>query len=418
MKKVKNFIIVVFVVTILTIPRSYPLVRGAALGALLALGLFDLAGRRPIRTSTSLLFFYSVLAFIGCFWCIVGIANDAYVVGINDSFRLYVLWSFLYFVIFTIMLSNDSLALLHRGFIVAGYLIATINYFGLADAYFGWGVVPLSVKNELDLHIGFHEGYVQITTQNIGSLFYIVPYLIALIFRKELNTSKRKSETVLLLILIALSLLTGRRALWVCILITPILVLCIALVGKDMKALRWRTALLAYPIVGLVVIVLLLTLGGGFGPLQHLKNAFSAQDERSIQKGYLLNGFWQQPLLGNGFGVNAGYTRNRAAPWIYELTYHQMLFNTGIVGVSILAATIGAFFFKAIKATTERGASTIFSFGASVGILSFLIAAYSNPYLGSFDFLFILGLIPFIAVHGASPIQNTKLDRVITKEID
>lgn len=403
--KMQGFFIFLFIATIFSIPRSYPSVRAMALVAFLAFSSLALSSRRQIWTSKGLFVFYSIIAFVGSFWSILGITNNAYMAGISDSFRLYVIWSLVYFAVFTILLNVESVSALHRGFVVAGLFIALINIVTIADTYWGWGLVPVSMKKELDLRVGFHEGYVQITTQNIGSLFFIVPYLMAIQLRKDFNVSKRRLESILLVLLLTLCILSGRRALWLCVLATPVLVVLVAIVGKSTHLLRLRSALFAYPVVGLASAFILLTLGEGFGLLEHLKSAFSAQDERSIQKGFLLSGFSQYPFFGVGFGKNAGYTRSRTAPWIYELTYHQLLFNIGIVGVLILATTIGVFIFQAIKTSSKSSKTAVFSFGSTVGVLSFFIGAYSNPYFGSFDFLIILGFIPFIAALGVPQMQ-------------
>src|SRR5688572_31211368 len=38
----------------------------------------------------------------------------------------------------------------------------------------------------------------------------------------------------------------------------------------------------------------------GIAIVDHLNSAFSAEDERSIQKGYLVSSFMDQPLIGSG----------------------------------------------------------------------------------------------------------------------
>jgi O-antigen ligase len=95
----------------------------------------------------------------------------------------------------------------------------------------------------------------------------------------------------------------------------------------------------------------------------------ASQDERNIQKRFLVEAFAERPLMGAGFGSTARYLRSYERPWTScELTYHQMLFNLGIVGTALLAA-----------------------------FCSLLLGAYSNRYFGSFDLLFFAGLLPFLA---------------------
>src|SRR3954464_7750643 len=85
----------------------------------------------------------------------------------------------------------------------------------------------------------------------------------------------------------------------------------------------------------------------GIAVLDHVSAAFSSEDERTIQRGYLISSFMDQPVLGSGFGANAGYTRNPALPWLYELSYFQMMFNFGLVGLVGWGMLSGTYLFLA-----------------------------------------------------------------------
>jgi hypothetical protein len=131
--------------------------------------------------------------------------------------------------------------------------------------------------------------------------------------------------------------------------------------------------------------------------IRYLKAAFSAQDERTIQRGYLFDGFAESPVLGSGFGAYAGYLRNEERPWTYELTYHQMLFNVGVVGVGFLGALFSLCLVLVIRLLRRFKDGSAIPFGLLVGFCSLLIGAYSNPYFASFDFLFFVGLLPYLS---------------------
>jgi O-antigen ligase len=131
--------------------------------------------------------------------------------------------------------------------------------------------------------------------------------------------------------------------------------------------------------------------------LLYLNSAFSAEDERSIQKRYLIEGFWEMPLFGSGFGGLTEYVRSEESPWLYELSFHQILFNFGVVGSVLLTLSFLYTFIKAVRtikanaAPAENGVVSVL-FGAC----GLLIGAYSNPYLGSFDYLLVLGFLPLV----------------------
>ena len=132
------------------------------------------------------------------------------------------------------------------------------------------------------------------------------------------------------------------------------------------------------------------------GAVSHVMDAFSKYDERSIQLSYLMMGFYENFLLGSGFGGYAGYTRNIVAPWMYELTYFQILYNFGVIGTLVISIIFVSYFHMAFKQIGNISRFYSNDKGLFIGVLTLMIGAYSNPYLGSFDFLFIFGFLPYL----------------------
>jgi len=133
------------------------------------------------------------------------------------------------------------------------------------------------------------------------------------------------------------------------------------------------------------------------GYVSHLREAFSAEDERTIQKPYLIDAFMESPIIGSGFGAHAGYLRSERRPWTYELTYHQLLLNLGIVGLVALGGLVSLYFVFVTRLLTQFKDGSAIPFALLIGIWSLLIGVYSNPYFGSFDFLFFFGLLPYLS---------------------
>ncbi len=121
----------------------------------------------------------------------------------------------------------------------------------------------------------------------------------------------------------------------------------------------------------------------------------SVEDERSRQAPFLIRGFREAPIMGAGFGAYAGYGRSVDRPWTYELTYHQLLFNIGLTGVACLGGILALSFGRIVLLLRRFPAPQ--AFALLVGFCSLLLGAYSNPYLGSFDSLFFVGLLPYLS---------------------
>lgn len=138
--------------------------------------------------------------------------------------------------------------------------------------------------------------------------------------------------------------------------------------------------------------------GQDVGAISHLKQAFSSEDGRTIQKPFLVDGFLESPVFGSGFGAAAVYVRDNERPWAgYELTYYQMLFNLGTVGVLFLGALFSFYFGMVVRLIRKFKKGATVPFALLVAYCSFFVGAYSNPYFGSFDLLFFVGLLPFLS---------------------
>lgn len=103
---------------------------------------------------------------------------------------------------------------------------------------------------------------------------------------------------------------------------------------------------------------------------------------RVAQTQAMLDAWTQAPLIGRGLGASIpGFSRSEERPWLFELQYHQLLFNTGLLGVvAVLVAALlflGAFVRAYRRAPALRG-TLLASTTAGVALL---IANASNPYL-------------------------------------
>jgi len=303
---------------------------------------------------------------------------------------------------------------IHVGFVCAGLLIAVINFVSLGDTVFSLGLIPDAIRKPMEMYVGVHDGYVQITSNNIGPLFLIVPYLVARQFLPDASAPNGKLEKLTLALCMALVIVCGRRALWLVVAITPCTLLVLALItrayqrmGAVRRGLLWMYTTVA--LFGAAVLVAWPSTATPFPTVDHLKEAFSSQDERTIQKPFLVRGFLESPLIGAGLGAYAGYPRSEDRPWTYELTYHQMLFNMGALGVGLVTALFLAYFALVVRLIRAFPADSAIPFALLLAICSLLIGSYSNPYVRSFDFLFFVGLLPFMATftHGfASGLQQ------------
>ncbi len=398
---------IALIVAMATLVQAYLPVKVAFLALFLGTAAWAVLRGHRVEVHPRLVRFYAATAVLGVVWALVGLHYGAnHVTGATDAIRLYGVWSVAFLLLFTLLRAERSLEVWHWAMIWSGIAISLLNLVGLADRFLGWGLVSDAMRTELDQFIEAHDGYVQITSQNIGTMFLIVPYLLAMELRDDRVPHRRWLARLSLLLSVTLVLLSGRRALWLAVALMPLGILLLGLLtGSMARFARWgRRGLVTYAAavaVGIALVPVARVLPPRLqesGAIRYLTSAFSAQDERTIQRRYLVEAFAERPLLGAGFGSTAQYLRNYERPWTgYELTYHQLLFNLGIVGTALLVALVAAHVVMVLWLLRRHPEGSAVPFALLAAYLSLLLGAYSNRYFGSFDLLFFAGLLPFLA---------------------
>jgi O-antigen ligase len=127
---------------------------------------------------------------------------------------------------------------------------------------------------------------------------------------------------------------------------------------------------------------------------------------REQQAPKLWHAFERNPVLGDGLGavVRPRFVRDPAAPWSYELTYLQLLFQLGVLGLLAVLALPLAVVRRGLK-EAGTGALRAPPLAGAMAILGILVASATNPYLlSSFGMLCLaIGLSLVARPGGASP---------------
>lgn len=387
-----------------TLVQAYAAIKLSFLGLFLFVSIVSLAFRRmKIVVYTPLVWFYLWISLIGAAWSLVGLLHHQnHLQGCLEALRLYALWSGAFLVLYTLLRAQPSLQIMHKAMVTAGILIPMINLIGLLDQFSGWGFISDSVRQELGMIIGFGNGHVQYSSPNIEMMFLIAPYLLSLQFRSDASKWNSKVSKIALLLSLTLVILSGRRALWLVVAFTPFTIFMLSRVAGSVRVLKvgGRRLLVGWAVasaVGLIALISVPEDSVEAAAFVRIRQAFSAEDERTIQKPYLVEGFMNAPILGSGFGASVTYLRSEERPWLYELTYYQMLFNLGLVGIAALATLFTAYLIKTLRLMRRFSAESAVPFSLLVAICSLFIGAYSDPYFGGFDALFFVGLLPYLS---------------------
>jgi len=114
---------------------------------------------------------------------------------------------------------------------------------------------------------------------------------------------------------------------------------------------------------------------------------------RNEQFHALIDGWLENPLIGAGHGAAAIDNKNlEEMQWAYELSYLALLFQVGIIGFLVYLISIIWMIIKLIQKLKKNQEYSIIILPILVGLICFLIANATNPYLLKFDYLWVIFL--------------------------
>ncbi len=226
----------------------------------------------------------------------------------------------------------------------------------------------------------------------------------ALLLAELASLGPSRMRTGGLALLIGSTYLSHTRGIWLGMSIVCAGVLLL-LLWRQVDAYRRR--LMIHVVSGVALLGIAIGVGMLFGAVPRpsfLGDTSAGLREQQAPK--LWNAFGHNPLLGDGLGavVRPRFVRDPGAPWSYELTYLQLLFQMGVLGLlAVLALPLAAVRRGLREAAT--GAMRAPPLAGAMAILGILVASATNPYLmSSFGMLCIaIGLSLVARARPASP---------------
>lgn len=307
----------------------------------------------------------------------------------------YVIWP----IVYTLVLVGSSMRFktfdLTKLFVISTIAIScyivyiNLNFMGYLPNY------PFLI-DLLNYSINYNFGYINFFIPSITSLFFLLPYIIAMLtnYKSEMAV-KKKYLLIGLIIGVGVTLLAGRRILIVAICISPFIALFLNRYNKFAHKSKLKKI-----IIGVLVITLTVGIYFLIGRVMNVGLRIDNTDTELIQSGTqvrysqfdaLIQGWKENPLFGSGFGVNAeGSIRSDSVPGMYELSYIAMLFQTGIVGMTVYVVLIVWLLTMCVKIIKSNRQSITYIIPTLTGVISMLIANATNPYIQSFDGLWVL----------------------------
>ncbi len=352
-----------------------------------AVSLLFLIFRKKITINKTYLKFIAAYLIYSVYSALVGILNNN--PGALDFARVNVVYYVVLFLTgFLVRTKRDFYTIKHACALSAIFISLYTFVFFLQGA----GILQLKHFINIDptSGVGIHEGYLHVTNMNLSMLIFLFPFNLFSIASP--NTGKKGAALYLVATILSIPamVISGRRIIWIVLAVSILLFIF----GRGKKILKKRKVLflvIAIVIATAIIVVFNtfdITIGGLF---DRFNEAFSEIDElggenvRLLQMDALFQGFLRRPLFGSGAGIGVAYVRSASSPWVYEMTYSLILYNSGIIGslffVLSLLYVLNGLLKRRRMDSVRKDLFYIF--------IICIVASATNPYMfSSFDFLF------------------------------
>lgn len=333
--------------------------------------------------------------------------------GALKGIQVYFVWPLVYLVLLGGIHSMRTLHALEKTLI---FSCAFIFLLGAVYSLSQLNILPEipyldSLISPDDLSNGVYDGYAGLAFPGLNSLPFLVPFLMTtVVIRWSQSGGKAVSKlwlSAILILNLALVLVSGRRALQLVTMLSPLLILVLSSFQPMSEKPLLRRSLGRCTVVWVLAVTLLVPLLGPIystsfhGIAERFSSGFDfgtnsfddSPDARHQQYFALVRGWLENPLIGSGLGASAyGSARSDTMPWAYELYYSLMLFHTGLLGFMAYAAGIIWIYWTGIKIIKRGGITGRSLLPVLVGMSGLLIATVTNPYLARFDGIWVIFL--------------------------
>lgn len=409
MTKTGSTLFAIFFLLMITLPTVMVVERGIFLAVLFIGSVIYIAyNPKEWRVRKELMAWLLICIALASSQMLNGIIRSA--PGALHVSTIYIIWPILFLFFIGLSRNIDIHVKVQKALIIGTAIASTTAIALVLSAVFPWLSIFSPYFDLLGANVGYYEGQIKFTIYTMTTIIYGLPYIISLLMLGNSAPSIMQSKWALLSkIVIGMSILamlvSGRKA----FVIAGMLSFLLSAVIMHITAIKK----ISFPtITSYVIHILAIAILASAGiiyfeldigvMLEEFLNGFDFSDpdnesayRRREQFFHLLQGWKEAPIFGKGLGAaaadNVGLEVTRdSAPWAYELYYLALLFQTGIVGLFIYSAAIFWLTRKMLTLAKKYRDMAGLIIPSLVGMLCFLVANATNPYLSKFDYLWAI----------------------------
>lgn len=404
-----------FLMAAFPIAQRFLYLKAALFAALLILVVIQ--GVKRLHLHPAVVAWTLVLSAASLFFGVRGLILGA--PGALKVVQIYAMWPLVYLLLLSGIRSIRTFQALEKTLLFSTIFVAVFLLVYVASELHVIPQIPginsLFTRDELEggffLSATFRDGHAEIGFPGLHFYSFLVPCVIAALLDRWFNSSKlwkgRSWYVWALLISLPIVFLSGRRALQLVTLLAPFMTLGLGLfcpkqekgllLKSVSRSLVWLSACgaLSFFLLSSVNLVTLegvadrFSAGFDFSASNRSDSAVGRVDQYLA----MMHAWEQAPYLGQGLGATAHEcVRSPDFPWVYELSYVDLLFQTGVVGLILYGSGIAWICWLGIKIVKAGGEGARFMLPMLVALIAMLIASGTNPYLAGFDRLWVIFL--------------------------
>ena len=303
----------------------------------------------------------------------------------------------------TVLYKEDSHYSLHRLFVFFAWILVVLDLlyiFLTMVSPNNFLVVMIHTLYVDDTAVVDSESdYFKFTLPNVATLIFMIPYFVSAIFFKN-NKYFNKGLGILIFFVLVVGVLSGRRAIFLTAFLGPVVAYLFTFGAKTKGAMSVMPKLLGLSSVIIAIYMAATFVNVDFFVDQANSISNFTTNESNLARAQQYDSLWRgidrYPVFGAGSGAAADVSRSSDMPWAYELFYLAIIFQYGFFGFSLYLLGMLVIFYYFIKIIRMKGRDS-FEFYFFSGFISFMVASATNPYLGKFDYMWVI-FIPFAVI--------------------
>lgn len=393
----------VFMILAMFVPSTYSVLRLLAFAMTFIISTF-ISPSISIEKKAFNIFGISILYNILCSG--IGFING-FVYGAVRTLTVEFVWPIMYLVILDKIDDNRRLYSLIRLMV---YMEVIISIFDIWYCLSSLGYVSfpsLFTKIDLDMHFGHYGAFIDFTTKHMCTHLFMVPFLGACIVFDTKALFRRKPVIWISFFLgVVCAFFSGRAAFQV-ITIMSVLFVIIAVLRQSTHGQGAHKLLFSVIVFGVIAVFIMINIMKKLDLdiwliLDFIKGKFvrartgAGDNLLNRQAGPLIEGWLSSPLWGSGNGAYlSSIVRSDTMSWSYELGYLAMLFQKGVIGLTLFCLLNGYSIRYLYKKAKTGYIDKSIGYGLILGLISILACTAIDPYLGKMGCLW-MEYLPFI----------------------